>query len=65
MQFQTSGPQPPKSSAPFKAWWSHTQSQTATNIATTATNQNTGGSQGHTHGLNLKRLNMYGWIRTT
>lgn len=32
---------------------------------TTATNQNAGSSQAHTHPLDLKELNMYGWIRTT
>lgn len=25
---------------------------------------NTGGSQGHTHPISMKKLNMYGWIRT-
>lgn len=33
-------------------------------MAAIAQNQYTGGGSGHTHPLTLKKLNMYGWIRT-
>lgn len=41
--------------------WHYGQLGTGDSIAS---NQNTGGGGAHNHGLNLKKLNMYGWIRT-